>query len=398
MRPLSALIFCFVLAGCRPTPTPGLVSTPPTALPTPTPLPLDPSLLERLSEAATLLRSNDASALTALAALETDASRSAVLSEQLAGLYEELDFTDKIYVLARQATRLDPTYSPGFVRLGRLEQYLGLYNAAEKHLKEATKLAPGSSDAQLALGLLFKHQNKLAEAAQCLQAAQKADPTEWRLSVVLNQILVQDNKFDEALQVIEAARKLAPDKWMLVLQRAITLEEYALAQELQGKREEAMALRKEALPLAEQALLKLPEAGPPWFHLGKLRQGAGDLKGAIAAWEKAYSLSPDYLTTRNLLGQALLRQGQRERGAKILAENKAKKDQKERYQQLVLSLGQAPEDVAKRREFARFCVEHKLIPRAIFEWERVLEQQPSDAEAKREVAALKARRLKDMTQ
>lgn len=344
------------------------------------------------------MREQDAGALEALAALERDAKTSAPLSEQLAGLYEELDFTDKVYRFARQATQLDPRYSPGFVRFGRIEQYLGYYNEAEKHLKEAVTLAPKSSDAQVALALFYKHQNKLPLAEQALVAARAADPTEWRLCLIQNQVLVSQEKFTEALHALDDAQKLAPDKAILVLQRAVTWDEQAAALEKKGDVEGAKKLRQAALPEAEKAMEKLQEAGPSWFHLGKLRLSSGDLPGATQAFERAYALSPTYLSTRYQLGQLLLRAGQKERAQKLFTENTAYKNQAETYQQLALAIGQNPDDVAKRKRFAQYCVAHKLINRAIYEWERIQELRPQDPEAKSEVSRLKARRLKDMTQ
>lgn len=402
LSPPCVIVLAFALcSGCR-TPAPA----PPTArpletpqpTPLPTPLPLTEPLRMRLSDAATLLRESNAGALDALVALEKDAKRSAVLSEQLAGLYEELDFTDKVFTLARQATRLDPSYSPGFVRLGRLEQFLGYYTDAEKHLREAVRLAPSSSDAQLALALLFKHQEKLPEADRALRAARAADPQEWRLCLIHNQILVSQGKYDDALAVLDDAQKLAPDKGILVLQRAITLDEQAIALEKKGEQQRVQALRSAALPLAEKAMEKLQEVGPSWFHLGKIRQGSGDLAGAQKAYEKAYALSPSYLTTRYQLGQLLLKTGERERARKLLAENTTEKNKAEAYQQLALGVAQTPNDLEKRKKFARYCVARLLIHRAIFEWEQVRERRPTDSEAKRQVAALKARRIKDMTQ
>ncbi|WP_395146222.1 tetratricopeptide repeat protein [Armatimonas sp.] len=392
-----------LLLGCRTTASPpSMPSSAPLATsqptPLPTPLPLAEPLRIRLSDAATLLRGSNASALDALTALEKDAKGSAVLSEQLAGLYEELDFTDKTFTLARQAVRLDATYSPGYVRLGRLEQFLGYYAAAEKHLKEAVRLAPASSDAQLALALLLKHQEKLPEADKVLLAARAADPQEWRLCLIQNQILVSQGKYEDALKVLDDAQKLAPDKGILVLQRAITLDEQAIALEKKGEPSRVQTLRSAALPLAEKAMEKLQEVGPSWFHLGKIRQGSGDTAGAQQAYEKAYALSPSYLTTRYQLGQLLLKAGERERAQKLLAENTAEKNKAETYQQLALGVAETPNDLEKRRKFARYCVGRLLIHRAIFEWEQVLERRPMDAEAMREVAALKARRIKDMTQ
>ncbi|MBB6052257.1 tetratricopeptide repeat protein [Armatimonas rosea] len=399
----AALVLGLLCLGCRLTPAPSasLGSSPlpsTTPLPTPTPLPLSPALTEKLSDAASRLRAQDASALTALLALESDAKNSAVLSEQLAGLYEELDFTDKLYTLALQATRLDPQYSPGFVRLGRVEQYLGYFDQAEKHLREAVRLAPHSSDAQLAYGLYFQHEAKWPDAERCLKAACDADPATWQLAIVYSQILVQEGKFDLALQAIDTARKVAPDKQMLVFQRAITLAEQATALEKSGQGAQAAALRQEARPAAEQAILKLAQSGPSWFHLSKLRQAMGDQTGALEALEKAHALAPGYLNTRYVFAQALLRQGQRERAQKLLTDDAAQKRQSDRYQQLALGVGQAPDDSEKRRAFARYCQEHRLINRALFEWEQLLQRKPTDPEATQQVKTLTAQRLKDMTQ
>lgn len=352
----------------------------------------------RLSEAATQLREHNAAALGSLSALEKEANNSAVLSEQLAGLYEELDFTDKLYSLARQATRLDPSYSPGFVRLGRVEQYLGYYTPAEQHLKEAVRLAPNSSDAHFALALLYKYLNKQPEAQKSLQEARRADPTEWRFCMIQNEILLAQKKYAEAFQVLEEAARLAPGKGGITLHQAVTLDEQAADEIQKGKPKEAEAHRKQALTLAEKAITILPDFGPAWYHLGKLRLALGDQKGARDAWEKALKLAPTYLSVGYQLGQLYQRLGDPQRARELLKADSAPKAKVEIYQQMNLGVAATPDNLELRRKLARYCVEHKLIHRAIFEWEQVLERKPGDPEAKRQVVALKARRLKDMTQ
>jgi cytochrome c-type biogenesis protein CcmH/NrfG len=403
---LLVLLGSGIAIGCRPptsaAPTPAPLSASPAPVvvaPTapPTPLPLAEPLRERLSEAATLLRQQNAGALEALAALEKDAVTSAVLSEQLAGLYEELDFTDKIYPLSLQATRLDPTYGPGFVRLGRIEQHLGYYALAEKHLQEATRLSPQSSDPFVALGLYYLHTLK-SNAVTALEKAIALDPQEWRIRLLLNQALLNEKAFPKAVQVLDDAQKVAPDQAIIPMQKASTLNIQAREEERLGHADAALKLRKEALPLAEGAIQKLAESGSSWFYLAQLREALGDSAGAREAYEKTYALSPKYQNIGYVLGQQLLRSGDKARGQKLIAAFQAEKSQKERYQQLVLEVSQVPGDPERRRKLARYCVEQKLIHRALFEWEQLLVQKPGDPEARRAVESWRAQRIKDMTQ
>ena len=216
--------------------------------------------------------------------------------------------------------------------------------------------------------------------------------------MIQNEILLAQKKYAEAFRVLEEAARLAPGKGGITLHQAVTLDEQAADEMQKGKPKEAETHRKQALALAEKTITILPDFGPAWYHLGKLRLALGDPKGARDAWEKAFKLAPTYLAVGYQLGQLYQRLGEKQRARELLKADSAPKAKVEIYQQMNLAVASTPNNLELRRQLARYCVANKLIHRAIFEWEQVLERKPEDSEAKRAVAALKAQRLKDMTQ
>ena len=375
--------------GCVTGSAPSPPSPPPKALPappTPAPLLLPDALAQRLTRAANQLRSGDPQALAALEGLEKDAATSAVLSEQLAALYEEINFTDQTYRLAQQAVRLDPKEVDALVRLSRTEQYLGYFSLAKHHLEEAVGLAPGSADVQLALSLFYQHHEHhpmLPEAEAALKKAIALTPGEWRLYLLLNQLLVTEKKPEEALQVLEQATPIAPDPAQISLQRAFTLD--------------ALGRRREAIPLAEAAVKALPDSENASYYLGKFLEAEGNLAGARLAWEQTYQKAPDYPNLRPQLARLRIRQNEKERGTQLLAEEKKKADQSSHYQRLVTLVAQEPENLQQRRQLAHYCTSRHLLTRALLEWDQILERKPADPEARREQAALRRRRREELT-
>lgn len=71
-------------------------------------------------------------------------------------------------------------------------------------------------------------------------------------------------------------------------------------------------LRAEAVRAHEQAAMFRPHDYVLWLELGRARDQAGDVKGALAAFRESVRLAPFYAQPRWQLGNALLRSGQRD--------------------------------------------------------------------------------------
>lgn len=157
---------------------------------------------------------------------------------------------------------------------------IGRIDEAVLRCVAALKLAPTHPDALHALGLLRKDQGRLDEALDLLRRAVKSAPTRPDLKVSLGQCLTKARDLSEAERILREALA-SPD--------ADTYGYADLANCLfrQGRREEARAVLTECIG-------QDPDNSRSHFGLGVLALEKFDSQAAIAHFETALRLDPDY--------------------------------------------------------------------------------------------------------
>lgn len=182
-----------------------------------------------------------------------------------------------------------------------LEAVLGLANSAlgagdlaeaEKWYKDTLELDPQSHLALTGLGTVKLLRGELTDARDDLQHALEIEPSHVPALEVLSYIQSMQGKLQSSITDLKKAIEANPDDYQV---RSAIADRYLRA----GMNDAATtAFRR----LSESEDKTLMAAG--FQGLGAVAQGAGDPKGAIAAWSKSQDLTPDRPPVLENLGQA----------------------------------------------------------------------------------------------
>ncbi|MFY7951299.1 MAG: tetratricopeptide repeat protein, partial [Armatimonadaceae bacterium] len=257
----------------------------------------------------------------------------------------------------------------------------------QAHVRTATKLAPQTAEPHLSLALIHDQIGGMSESERELRTADKLRPGDWRIQLLLARNLMGQKRFDDALKILEANIEAQPNEGALHAAAAD-----ALLQQVAAAAAPPKDILDKALQRCRDYARIAPDSPEAQFLLGKALMANDDRAGARAQWEAVYKKQPDFGKLRISLGNLLVRDGDRSRGAQLLQE--ARKDQavSNDYHRLVTTAGQNRNDPDAHRKLARHCMEHGRLPRAIVEWEEVLRLKPDDRDAKSGIAEAKRRR------
>ena len=347
----------------------------------------------RLEAARTFLtRGNTKRAAELLQRTEKDASTAegksdAALAAALASLFERIGWQDKALFHARQALEIEPKNVEHLLRVAFLEGLLGWQKDCQAHVREATKLAPETAEPHLSLALIHDQIGGMSESERELRTADRLRPADWRIRLLLARNLMVQKRFDDALAILREMIAANPNEGALHAAAADALLQQVAAAGNPGSKllDNALAACREYLRIAPDS----PEAN---FLMGNALLAKGDSKGARSHWEAVYQKQPDFGKLRIRLGNLLVREGDRERGATMLKEARADQAISNEYHRLVTAAGQNRNDPEAHRLLARHCMKHNRLPRAIVEWEEVLRTVPADSEAVAGIAEAKRRR------
>jgi serine/threonine-protein kinase len=270
----------------------------------------------------------------------------------------------------REALRLKPDYPEAHNGLGLALWGQGRLTEAEAEHHEALRLKPDYPEAHNGLGNALSRQGKPKEAEAEFREALRLKPDYPEAHNNLGLALSRQGKPKEAEAELREALRLKPD---------LLMAHYNLGDALrsQGNLQGAEAEYREALRLKPD----LPEAH---YSLGLVLRTQGKLREAVAEYREALRLKPDLPEAHCNLGHLLRRQGYFEEALASLrrghelgskqpgwrypsaewvrqAERLAALDRK--LAAILKGQGQ-PADAAERLALARFCQQHKNLPRA----------------------------------
>jgi tetratricopeptide (TPR) repeat protein len=186
---------------------------------------------------------------------------------------------------------------------------LGQLPLALPHLERAVVLAPGVADHHYNLGIALAQDKHYEPALAAFRKALALAPDHAGAHHNLAHTLINQGAFEEALRELEHAIALQPD-----FAESHYLVALALAQMPPDPAREQRARAEIARALALE-----PKHAGAHHVLGLLELRAGNAAGAIAPLRAATELSPDWPPPYYALGTALVRAGQKDEGAKMLA-------------------------------------------------------------------------------
>jgi arylsulfatase A-like enzyme/Tfp pilus assembly protein PilF len=202
----------------------------------------------------------------------------------------------------QQITRLDPDNPFAFGTLASMAYRHGSLSIGARAFARALDLDPDRPGVRQNYGKLLRELERYADSERELRLAVAQNEDDPRTRVSLAETLVAGGKYAEAARLLDAvlAKEPADPETLGVKGRLLA----------------AQGQVKEALPFFEKATAGSdPE---PFIELGRASLAAGDLAKAREAAGEALRRNPGHPWAMAVLGQVLVREGQRAAGVEYL--------------------------------------------------------------------------------
>jgi tetratricopeptide (TPR) repeat protein len=314
--------------------------------------------------------------------IKNDSEQSVTLSQ----LFQQAGWMDRALTHAQRAVSLTPDDVPALLQLAIVEALIGWSDECRQHVARAMKLAPESAEPHIALALTHDQVGALKEAEAELLIADRLRPNDLSITLLLFQNQMRQRAYDRALATAEKGLQTHPSEVSLLraqVEATIerTLSQFTTAGQKSGNNSRDL---QTALDMARRYQQLAPDDLDIHFQIGKVLRGMGDEAGAIREWEACYAANPRQAQLARTLGQALIRQGEKDRGRKLMQAGEATRAEASDFNSLLLGAGMGRRNPEKNRELARWCQTRGRWSNAILAWEQVLSVAPTDPEALRE--------------
>ena len=198
--------------------------------------------------------------------------------------------------------QLEPRHTSGLVLKGNLLYLLARDSEATALLEELLKREPGQADAHYALGRIYYFNGRHPQAVAHLETLVRADPAHYRAWDNLGLALEGVGRIDDAVKAHLKAIALVATAhrdydWA-----------YANLAELLMKQNQ----NRRAFDLAVEAVERNPSSGRNAYLAGKALTRLDQWPKAERWLKRSAELDPKYPEPHYLLGQLLVRTGQRE--------------------------------------------------------------------------------------
>jgi tetratricopeptide (TPR) repeat protein len=196
----------------------------------------------------------------------------------LYGLYVDADRDDDARAVAQWMVRADPANLRSHFALARVYEKMNRPKDAERALRAALRLHPGNLAIYAALARDRRERGDRAGEVAVYREVLQRHPNHHATQVALSDALIELGRYDDARRTLEAIERRHPDDIRSVLRLGYL--------DLEQKRYSAAEARFQSV------LDRNPES-PAEVHyfLGTVRRQAGDVDGAIAAFER---VPPDH--------------------------------------------------------------------------------------------------------
>lgn len=273
----------------------------------------------------------------------------------LAVIYRQTGDADRALQLVQAALRRDPNNAEIFYNLGNIHKDRGQHQEAIDAYEQAVARQPDLAVAYNNMGTLYDSIGDHDKAARAFERGLKQDANHPRLHYNLGNTLQSLGRLDDAVHSYEAARRSRPG-W------ADALNNLGVVLNRLQRSDEAEQTFRELIELQ-------PENHTALNNLGTVLAGAGRVDEALEAFQTALSNAPRYTRAVSNLGQVAAQATDPQIGRQIL-------------QDLVQ---RDPDNLALRRALATALTRSGLHQAAVEQWKLVVDADPADAEAVREL-------------
>lgn len=194
----------------------------------------------------------------------------------------------------RLCLKADPTFLPGFIKMGETLIDMKDYPAARRVLQKALSLEKDNSTTLFLIGLIDIAEGGKDAPLDSFDKAIKADPDNVHLITDIGNALIDQNMIDEAIKYFEMAKTKSPEYVYIYNTIAISFSKA-------GRFNEAEEEYKKALALDDE------DAGVH-FNIGTMWKRRDDPKKAIEYFKKSLELDPELKEAREMI-KLLARKG-----------------------------------------------------------------------------------------
>ncbi|GEM_PF-467806 len=227
--------------------------------------------------------------------------------DSLAKMAKDLawSYLDSAEVAYRMVAKIKPTDSRGWQGLGYL--YGIVKDSVDKGIqfyKKAIETDPTNYDAMFGLAKLYEHAGMNAEADSLYKSAIAGDPQNIALKRAYGLFLYEGERYKEAVPYLEEAIKKYPDDKDV---RNALIDSYLkIAEEFKETNKDSFKFYSyKAIEHLDSLIVRDSLNAKLWTKRGNIHQDIGEIKKALADFDKAIQCEPDnpsyYLQKANLL-------------------------------------------------------------------------------------------------
>lgn len=231
----------------------------------------------------------------------------------LAELLRDAERYKQAQAIYKQIIEADAKNKKAYIGLGECYQAEGLFNLALKAYYTAAILDPSDVEGIVRTGLVYLEKENYSEAVKQFQRAQKVNPLFPKISYFIGKAYYENGDFNFALTAALEERKVNPnlaDSYLLAAEIYTTTKQY---QKCAEEYQKAIKLRPQGAVLyvklarcyrqsgsadVAESMLNIAasqESGLPdiYKEQGAIFETKGDMRAAMAAYNKYLALSPN---------------------------------------------------------------------------------------------------------
>ena len=205
---------------------------------------------------------------------------------------------DQAVTLLGGLIRAEPRNPDARLLLGSILMEAGKRDESIAQLREAVRLLPNSAEAHNALGEAYSAFGEMKSARPEFERAVELDPRHAQAQVNLADVLLQQGEAQRAVPHLEQAIRIIGRK------PDAAYAHYLRAKAYSGDHDAAKAAAELQL-----AIDLRPDFAEAWSDLGDARKSLADGEGALSAFHRAVTLSPQDPVAQYRLGSQLLDSG-----------------------------------------------------------------------------------------
>ncbi len=205
---------------------------------------------------------------------------------------------EQAVAILRDLVRTQPANPDARLLLGSVLMEAGRRDESIAQLREAVRLLPDSAEAHNALGEAYHAFGEIKAARPEFERAVELDPRHAQAQVNLGEVLLQQGEAQPAAPHLDQAIRLLGSK------PDAAFPHYLRAKVYSEERDAAKAASE-----LQQAVALRADFAEAWSDLGEARKSLADDAGALTAFRRAVSLSPEDAVAQYRLGAQLLESG-----------------------------------------------------------------------------------------